>query len=132
MTREQAKQIALIEFNEMLKEHDIDEVYQMCPMRGKNSWTYRENLQAIIFDEPLFNLGHNFIDDTLNLEKHYQEQGKSLLDDPKYEAVKNGTTSTDLIYWDILCNDKFGALPDVMTDEEKEEIRKMIEGKNEE
>ena len=118
-----------INIKSWLKEHDIDEVYQMCPMPGKNSWTYGENLQAIIFDEPLFNLGHNFIDDTLNLEKHYQEQGKSLLDDPKYEAVKNGTTSTDMIYWDLLWNDNFGALPDVLTDEEKEEIRKMIEGK---
>lgn len=129
MTREQAKQIALIELNEMIKKHDIDEIYQMCPKPGKNSWTIREELQAVILDEPLLSLDHNFIDDVLLREKHLQQQGKSIFDDSKYEDVKNGTTSTDLIYWELLWNDNFGALPDVLTDEEKEEIRKMIEDK---
>lgn len=132
MTREQAKQIALIELNEMIKKHDIDEIYQICPKPGKNSWTFREELQAVILDEPLLSLDHNFIDDVLLREKHLQQRGKSLFDDSKYEDVKNGTTSTDLIYWDLLWNDNFGVLPDVLTDEEKEEIRKMIEDKGEE
>lgn len=128
MTREQAKQIVLIELNEMLKKHDIDEIYQMCPKPGKNSWAFREELQAVILDEPLLSLDHNFIDDVLFREKYLQQRGKSLFDDSKYEGIKNGTTSTDLIYRDLLCNDNL----DVLTDEEKEEIRKMFEDKGEE
>ena len=52
MTREQAKQIALIHMLHELQDKGtkVDDIYVAAPMPGKNSWTYLEAIESIIKD----------------------------------------------------------------------------------
>ena len=57
MTREQAKQVALIQMLHELQDKGtkVDDIYVAAPMPGKNSWTYLEVIESIIKDEPMEN-----------------------------------------------------------------------------
>ena len=98
MTREQAKQITLIEILHELQDKGtkVDDIYVAAPMPGKNSWTYLEAIESIIKDEPMENTSCNPIDDVILWEKHAEEHPdlKGFLDRTEYESVKNGTCNT--------------------------------------
>lgn len=98
MTREQAKQIALIQMLHELQDKGtkVDDIFVAAPMPGKNSWTYLEVIESIIKDEPLENTSGNPIDDVILYEKYTEEHPdyKGFLDRTEYESVKNGTCDT--------------------------------------
>ena len=98
MTREQAKQIALIGMLHELRDKGakVDDIYVASPMPGKNSWTYLEAIESIIKDEPMENTSDNPIDDIILYEKYTEEHPdfKGFLDRTEYESVKNGTCDT--------------------------------------
>lgn len=74
MNREQAKQIALHSIQEEIKKHGEDAIFLASPMPGKNSWTNKEALDAIINDVPLEGLDENPIDGVLELDKWKEER----------------------------------------------------------
>ena len=98
MTREQAKQVALIQMLHELQDKGtkVDDIYVAAPMPGKNSWTYLEVIESIIKDEPMENTSGNLIDDVILCEKYAEEHPdyRSFLDRTEYESVKNGTCNT--------------------------------------
>ena len=82
ITREQAKEIGIKSLQNEMKRlnKSLDDVCLASPMKGKNSWTFRECMEALEQDKCLENSGMNQIDTLLNYEKHLNEQGRSLLD----------------------------------------------------
>ena len=83
ITREQAKQIVLISTKDDMKKNNktLDDICMMSPKIGRDSWTYREYIEATENDTDLDDCeGSNPIDMMLNYEKYLNEKGKSLLD----------------------------------------------------
>ena len=74
MNREQAREIALKSIQEEIQKHGEDAIYMASPMPGKNSWTNKEALDAIINDVPLEGLDVNLIDGVLELDKWKKER----------------------------------------------------------
>lgn len=102
MTREQARQIALIETKKEIVEHGIDSIAVMAPKPGKNSWTWREMLEAIIEDKPLEDTDYNYIDGILNLEQWIKEHNqKSYLENEEYRSVKEETLKVNELIEEI-------------------------------
>lgn len=102
MTREQARQIALVEIKKEIEKHGIDSIAAMAPMPGKNTWTWREELEAIIKDKPLENTNENFIDGILRLEQWEKEKNQnSLLENKNYKSIKEETLDIDRLIKEI-------------------------------
>ena len=82
ITREQAKEIGLKEIKRLMEKDNksLDDVCLMSPKIGKDSWTYREYIEALEQDKCLEDSNINPIDTLLNYEKYLNEKGKSLLD----------------------------------------------------
>ena len=82
ITREQAKQITLLSIKDLMKKDNktLDDICLMSPKIGRDSWTYREYIEATENDKCLEDSNMNPIDTMLNFEKHLNERGKSLLD----------------------------------------------------
>ena len=110
MTREQAKQIALILLKKDIEKDGLDAISFQSPSVGKKSWTLREELIALIKDEPLEECDFNVIDSVLLTEDWHNERGQSFLDLPLYESVKNGTANTNDL------------LNEILTEEDKKEL----------
>ena len=82
ITREQAKEIGLKDVKRLMEKDNktLDDVCVMSPKIGKDSWTYREYIEALEQDKCLEDSNMNPIDMLLNYEKHLNEKGRSLLD----------------------------------------------------
>lgn len=87
LTREEARQMALIDIEKEISKYGEDHVMCCCPMPGKNSWTAKEYKEAILKDKCLENTNSKPIDDYLKLEKWYNERGKSLKDEKRYDTL---------------------------------------------
>jgi len=53
MTREEAKQILLQQFENDIKKHGEDGIALMSPRVGKDHWTYKECKEAVVNDTDL-------------------------------------------------------------------------------
>lgn len=73
ITREEARELAIKECKKQIAKYGPDGISVMCPMPGKNKWTWQEELDAVINDTPLENRDTNMIDDFIALDKHYIE-----------------------------------------------------------
>jgi len=62
MTREEAKQIALKEIEEGIRQEGEDAIFMMSPKTGKCSWTYKEARESILEDKCLEDSNVNLID----------------------------------------------------------------------
>jgi len=82
ITREQAKKIGLKDAKRLMEKDNktLDDVCIMSPKIGKNSWTYREYIEALEQDKCLEDSNMNPIDTLLNYEKYLNKKGRSLLD----------------------------------------------------
>lgn len=82
ITREQAKEFALKSTKDLMTKEGktLDDMCLFSPKKGKNSWTYREYIEAIEQDKCLEDSDNNPIDMILNYEKYLNENGKSLND----------------------------------------------------
>lgn len=82
ITREQAKELALKSTKDLMTKEGktLDDVCLLSPKIEKNSWTYREYIEAIEQDKCLEDSDNNPIDMILNYEKYLNEKGKSLND----------------------------------------------------
>jgi len=87
ITREEARQMALFDIEKEISKRGEDAVIVRCPMPGKNSWTAKEYKEAILEDKCLENTKSNPIDDYFALEKRYNERGKSLKDEERYDTL---------------------------------------------
>lgn len=70
MTREEAKQIALKEIEEGIRQEGEDAVFMMSPKTGKCSWTYKEAKESILEDKCLEDSNCNLVDLVLNYDKY--------------------------------------------------------------
>lgn len=82
MTREQAKEFTLKSTKDLMAKEGktLDDICIISPKMGKNSWTYREYIEAIEQDKCLEDSDNNPIDMTLDYEKYLNKIGKSLND----------------------------------------------------
>lgn len=74
MNREEAKQIALKEIEEGIRQEGEDAVFMMSPKTGKCSWTYKEARESILEDKCLEGSNDNLIDMVLKYEKYMEER----------------------------------------------------------
>lgn len=77
MTREEAKVQALKLIDDYILKYGEDEISMMCPQPGKNSWTWKEEREAVLNDVPCENRGDNLIDSILlseNWKKEYENK----------------------------------------------------------
>ena len=70
MDRKTAKNILLKQVNKDIEIFGEDAITLASPMKGKNSWTYKEYKQAIVEDKCLENTNLNPIDTLLEYDKY--------------------------------------------------------------
>ena len=86
MTREEARKIAIRYLTDMLVSYGENSISHRCPKPGKNSWTWKEQLDAVINDVPLEGDVVNFIDDILAIDRYFKEHGMDWNEENKIKA----------------------------------------------
>ena len=69
ISREQAREYAIRECQKNIEKYGASAISVMCPMPGKNSWTWQEELDAVLYDTKLENRDDNMIDNFIQFDK---------------------------------------------------------------